>query len=152
MTRNLPSTFTTSRFDLTLDRFAPYGALLVRLVLASVFLSHVHAKIFDYTIPGTQQFFMAHGFPGWTVYPVIVAEVVGGAAFLLGLRSRWIALGVLPVMFGAITPHLGNGWIFSNPGGGWEFPAIVTVLLVAHALLGTGALSLDRWLERNRQV
>jgi putative oxidoreductase len=35
--------------------------------------------------------------------------------------------------------HLPNGWVFSAANGGWEFPALWTVLLVVQALLGAGA-------------
>jgi putative oxidoreductase len=45
-------------------------------------------------------------------------------------------------MLGAIVPHAANGFTFSNPGGGWEFPVLWTVLLIVQALLGDGAWSL----------
>ena len=32
-----------------------------------------------------------------------------------------LALAALPIMIGAIVPHAGNGFSFSNPGGGWEY-------------------------------
>ena len=38
--------------------------------------------------------------------------------------------------------HAGNGWMFSNPRGGWEFPAFWTVALIAQALIGPGAFAL----------
>jgi putative oxidoreductase len=38
--------------------------------------------------------------------------------------------------------HLPNGWLFSNPHGGWEFPALWIVLLIVQALLGPGAYAL----------
>ncbi len=43
------------------------------------------------------------------------------------------------VRFGA---HLGNGWAFSAPNGGWEYPAFLTATAFAHALLGDGKYAL----------
>lgn len=38
--------------------------------------------------------------------------------------------------------HVPAGWLFTNQGGGWEFPAMWTVLLFVQALLGDGAYAL----------
>ena len=61
---------------------------------------------------------------------------------VLGIRSRWAALAVVPVLAGATWAHAGSGWLFTNAGGGWEYPALLTVLAAAQALLGAGALAL----------
>ena len=45
-------------------------------------------------------------------------------------------------MIGATLQHVGSGWLFTNQGGGWEFPVFWTVALVAQALLGDGAFAL----------
>ncbi len=55
-----------------------------------------------------------------------------------------MALALAPILIGAlVTVHLGNGWVFSAPGGGWEYPAYLFVLCLAQALLGDGALALS---------
>jgi putative oxidoreductase len=46
------------------------------------------------------------------------------------------------VLLGALWVHSGNGWMFANPKGGWEFPAFWTVALIAQALIGPGAFAL----------
>ena len=38
--------------------------------------------------------------------------------------------------------HGGNGWVFSNQGGGWEYPAFLVVAAVVQVLLGDGAAAL----------
>jgi putative oxidoreductase len=48
---------------------------------------------------------------------------------------------LLPIMIGATLQHAGNGWLFTAPNGGWEFPAFWTVMLVVQALLGDGAFA-----------
>ena len=35
-------------------------------------------------------------------------------------------------------------WVFSNEGGGWEFPALLVVLAAAVALQGSGAYALRK--------
>jgi putative oxidoreductase len=40
--------------------------------------------------------------------------------------------------------HVANGWVFTAPNGGWEFPAFLTAMLLVQALLGDGAHAL-RW-------
>ena len=35
--------------------------------------------------------------------------------------------------------HLGNGWVFSAPNGGWEYPAFLAMASLVQALLGDGA-------------
>ena len=38
--------------------------------------------------------------------------------------------------------HGRNGWMFSNKGGGWEYPAFWTVALIVQSLLGDGPFAL----------
>lgn len=124
-------------------RTAPYAALVLRLGLGTLFLAHGLMKVFVFTIPGTVGYFESIGYPGFFAYLVILAEVGGGVALISGAWARWIALALVPVMIGATLQHVGNGWLFSAQGGGWEFPAFWTVLLGVQALLGNGAYALD---------
>jgi putative oxidoreductase len=118
------------------SRFAP---TLLRIGLGAVFLAHAYAKLAVFTLPGTVAFFEAHGLPGWTVYPVLAIELLGGLCLVAGAYVRLASLSLLPVMFGALVPHAANGWMFSNPGGGWEYVALLIVALTAQLLLGKGA-------------
>ncbi|MGQ9371041.1 DoxX family membrane protein [Azospirillum sp. A39] len=123
-------------------RTAPYAALLLRLGLGAMLLAHGLLKVFVFTVPGTVQFFESVGYPGLLAYPVILGEIGGGILLLLGLYARWVALALLPLLVGATLQHAGSGWLFSAPGGGWEFPAFWTLALVVQALLGDGAHAL----------
>jgi putative oxidoreductase len=135
------------RVDLSLLR--PYVPTALRIAVGVIFLGHAYAKATLYTFAGTEHYFVANGFPAWTVYPVFAIELVGGIAMILGLGTRWVSLALVPVMVGAIKPHVGNGMNFSNPGGGWEFPALLLVLLAVQVVLGSGALALDALLGRS---
>ena len=121
-----------------------YAALILRLSLGAMLLAHALLKVMVFTLPGTMQFFSSVGFPGWMAYPVIAGEIIGGVLLLGGLLTRWVALALLPIMLGALSVHLHNGWIFSAPNGGWEYPAFLTVALIVQSLLGPGAFALDQ--------
>ena len=121
-----------------------YAALLLRLSLGTLFIAHAALKYFVFTPAGTEQFFVSVGFPGFLAYVTIAAELVGGVLLLLGVQARIVALVLIPVLLGATWVHSGNGWLFTSPKGGWEFPAFWTVTLVIQALLGNGAFALSR--------
>jgi putative oxidoreductase len=71
-------------------------------------------------------------------------EAVGGILLVLGVRTREVAAALIPVLAGALWVHAGNGWVFSNAGGGWEYPLYLIVLNGAQVLLGEGAFALSR--------
>jgi len=49
----------------------------------------------------------------------------------------------MPVLLGAIfTVHGAAGFFFTNPHGGWEYPAFWSIALIVQALLGDGAYAL----------
>ncbi|MCW5731961.1 MAG: DoxX family protein [Alphaproteobacteria bacterium] len=121
---------------------APYGALLLRLALGTMWLAHGLLKVFVFGIAGTVGFFEQLGLPGPLAYLVILAEIGGGLLILLGLHGRFVSLALTPVMLGAAWVHAGNGWVFSAPNGGWEYPVFLIAAGLAHALLGDGALAL----------
>jgi putative oxidoreductase len=121
-------------------RTAPYAALLLRVSLGTLFLAHgLVLKVLTFGIPGTVGYFQSLGFPGSFAYLVMLGEIGGGLALILGAYTRVISLLLLPIMIGATLQHVGNGWVFSGNGGGWEFPVFWTVLLFVQALIGDGA-------------
>jgi putative oxidoreductase len=121
-----------------------YAALLLRVALGAMFLAHsVILKLFVYTLPGTAGFFQSLGLPGWSAYLTFAAEAVGGVLLILGVQSRWVALVLLPILVGATWTHAGNGWMFGNPNGGWEYPLYLSLLAVVQMLLGDGAFALS---------
>lgn len=119
---------------------ADLAALLLRVTMGVFFLAHAWLKIAVFTPAGTAQFFESIGFPGALAHAVIAAELAGGLALIAGVYTRWVSLALVPILLGSIyAPHGAAGFFFSNQGGGWEFPALWTVALVAQALLGNGA-------------
>jgi len=119
-----------------------YAALLLRVSLGVMFVAHGLLKVLVFTMPGTVGFFESIGFPGFLAYVVTAAEIGGGAMLIVGLYVRPVALALAPVLLGALQVHAGNGWLFTAEGGGWEYPAFLTLAAVVQALLGAGAYAL----------
>ena len=121
------------------------AALILRVTLGILFVLHAGLKIFVFTPAGTAGFFESIGFPGFLAYLVILAELFGGIALILGVATRWVSLALVPILLGSIyAPHGAAGFFFSNEGGGWEYPAFWAVALVVQSLLGDGAYRLRR--------
>jgi putative oxidoreductase len=121
-------------------RSISYGVLFLRLIAGFALLAHsLYLKVFVFTMPGTSSFFESIGLPGALAWLVLGVEVTTGAMLLLGFKTRYAALAAIPVLLGATWAHAGNGWLFSNTGGGWEYPAFWTAVLIAIALCGDGA-------------
>lgn len=120
------------------------GLLLLRLSLGLMYLAHAGLKLLVFTLPGTAQFFAAQGLPGVLAYAVFAAELLGGVALLLGVFSRQVALGLLPILLGAAWVHAPNGWVFNAQGGGWEYPVFLAAMSVVLWLAGDGAAALKR--------
>src|SRR5690606_6206163 len=77
-------------------------------------------------------------------YVVFTAEALGGIALIAGIQTRWVALLLVPIALGATWAHAGAGWLFTNDGGGWEYPLFSTAALIVQSLIGDGALALSR--------
>ncbi|HEY0148495.1 MAG TPA: DoxX family protein [Allosphingosinicella sp.] len=127
------------------NQLSDHAALLLRLSMGTLFLAHgLILKVLTFTPAGTAAYFASIGYPPVLGYVVIAAEIAGALALIAGVQVRLVSLLFVPLMIGAALQHLGNGWTFSNAGGGWEFPVFWTVLLFVQALLGAGSFSLAR--------
>jgi putative oxidoreductase len=124
-------------------RTAPYAVLLLRVITGVYMLTHGLIKLFVFTPAGTAGYFQSIGLPGWLGVVTMVIEIVGGIALVLGLGTRLVALIMVPVLLGAaLFGHGGNGFTFSNAGGGWEYPVLWAFVMAAIAGLGDGAYAL----------
>lgn len=121
---------------------APYGAFILRLSLGVMFIAHALLKLLVFTLPGTVKFFEMVGYPGFLAYIVFAAELVGGTLLVFGVFTRWVSVALIPILLGAAMVHAPNGWVFSAPNGGWEYPVFLAIACAVQALLGDGALAL----------
>ncbi len=115
-----------------------FSTTLLRLSLGVILLAHGLLKILVFTLAGTVGYFESLGLPGFSAYLVTFGEIALGLSLIIGLYTRLSALLSLPILLGAAWAHLGNGWVFSNQGGGWEFPVLLVVLAIVVAAQGAG--------------
>lgn len=123
------------------------GLLLLRAMLAVVFLWHGSQKLFGlfggYGIEGTAGWLGSIGVPLPTLSAVMagVAEFGGGLALATGFAFR---LTLPPLVFtmlvAAFVGHAGKGFDVQN--GGMEYPLTLAVAVTALILTGPGRLRL----------
>lgn len=130
------------------QRTAPYAALVLRLSLGMMFIAHALLKYAVFTLPGTVRFFESLGLPGPLAYATFFAELIGGALLVAGVATRWVSAALIPILLGALWAHAGNGWVFSGPNGGWEYPAFLAAAAAVQVLLGDGRFALGSVLAR----
>jgi putative oxidoreductase len=96
------------------------------------------------------------GIPAPVAALAIVTEFLAPLALIVGLGGRLAALGIAGVITGAMITHLPNGffmnWFGSLPAGaeGFEYHLLVLVMSLALVLQGSGSLSIDRLIQRQR--
>lgn len=129
-----------------------HGAFLLRLALGFMWISHALLKWHVFTLPGFAQWLDGKGLPGFMAWPVFLLEISGGTAIVLGFFGRYVSLLLLPILVVATGTHIPNGWVFTNAGGGWEYPVFLIVASLAHYLLGDGPLAVSHFLKRHSSV
>jgi putative oxidoreductase len=122
--------------------------LLIRTVLAAVFMFHGSQKLFGwfggYGIAGTAGFMESIGIPFPTFSTILagVTELGGGIVLLLGTGTRIAAIPMAFTMLVAIATVHRSG--FNAQSGGMEYPLTLGVVLVALALMGPGHFTANR--------
>lgn len=125
-----------------------WALLVLRLVLAAVFITHGYGKVFGMGISGVTNFFTQIGAPLPSISAPFVAviELAGGFALLFGAFTRVAAFLLACDMLGAmILVHAKNGFSGSK---GIEAVLGNFGMAVAIALVGAGAYSIDALLAR----
>jgi putative oxidoreductase len=141
------------------DRVAP---ALLRVALGLIMFPHgaQHALGWfgGYGFARTHQWMTETlGFPAALVTLAIGVELLAPVALVLGIGGRIAALGIVGLMVGAASTHLGNGffmnWFGGLPAGaeGFEYHLLVLAIGLAIAIEGSGAGSIDRALARRRE-
>jgi len=115
-----------------------WGLSLLRIHFGVILLAHGLLKVSVFTIPGTVVYFASLGLPSIVAYLTIFGEIAAGLALIFGVQTRLASILTVPILLGATFVHLGNGWLFSADGGGWEFPASLTAIALTIALMGSG--------------
>lgn len=118
------------------DISAPIG----RFLLVAIFIYSGLGKITGYA--ATQGYMEAMGVPGFILPLVIILEVLGGLAVLVGFKARWVAL--LMAIFSILSAIIFHP--FSDPEQQTSFMKNFAIaggflMIVAH---GAGAYAIDR--------
>ena len=121
------------------------GALLLRLLIGSLFITHLYWKFF--LLPGGVETWwgglMKCGYPTFVPAYVLSAEFAGALLLIPGVLSRYVALYAMPMMFGAAEFWLARkGFYFTKAGA--ELPLVWLALLGLQVLLGDGSHALVR--------
>lgn len=120
------------------QRTAPYAALLLRVVMGLLFITHIYWKFavrgFEPWLNGLHD--AGYGMP--VVIYILAVETVGAVLLIPGIFTRWVCLFALPVMLGASQFWLVRTGFFFTVGGA-EFTLFWSVALIVQALLGDGA-------------
>ena len=115
------------------------GILILRVSLGLVILAHsAYLKLVVFTLSGTADFFVSLGLPAVLAYVVFFTEVISGTALILGIKTRLFSALLIPILLGASWAHWSNGWLFTNAGGGWEYPLFLAAMALAQLNLGSG--------------
>ena len=129
------------------ESIAPYSYAIIRFAAGAIVVYHGYMKLFGGMItPVAQNVLAPLGFPmpvAWAWFLGLL-EFFGGIALALGLFTRPIAL-MFTIQLAVVTYwHSANGYFFSAPRGGWEYPLLLTVIYFAIFFRGGGRCALDR--------
>jgi putative oxidoreductase len=136
------------------------AALLLRLLLASLFIAHLYWKfaILPGGLPAWWAYLIKAGYPPVAPAYVLTAEFAGALLLIPGILTRYVACYAMPMMLGAA--HFWatrNGFYFTAAGA--ELPLVWLALLAIQAVAGDGAFAAVRspdprrmlaWLQRRR--
>lgn len=130
---------------------APYSYAIIRFIAGAILVYHGYNKLFGGIINGVaQNVIVPLGLPNplaWA-YFLGILEFFGGIALAIGFLTRPIAL-MLVIEFIVITWwHSGNGYGFSSPKGGYEYPLLLLVIYAAIFFRGGGRCSIDRMIGK----
>lgn len=122
--------------------------LVIRLTAGGMLLVHGITKLMNTTVTAFAANSLARrgiepSLP--LAYVVFFLETVGAVCIMLGLFTRVFAVAI-GIQFLVITfvAHWPQGFGWSNPRGGWEYPLFWGLIILAIGLRGGGPYSLDR--------
>jgi putative oxidoreductase len=130
---------------------SPYSYAIVRFIAGAILVYHGYNKLFVTGVqPVADHVVTTLGLPmpiAWA-YLLGILEFFGGIALAVGFLTRPIAL-MLTIEFIVITCwHLGNGYVFASPHGGYEYPLLLAVIYAAIFFRGAGRCSIDRMIGK----
>ncbi len=122
-------------------RTAPYGALLLRIVLGTLFIAHLGKKFF---VTGVDVWWLnlhQQGYPDWIIGYTLSVEFAAALLLIPGIYTRLVCLYAIPMMLGAAQYWWARkGFFFTDAGA--EAPLLWAGALFVQVLAGDGAYAL----------
>jgi putative oxidoreductase len=121
--------------------YAQYGIFVLRVAVGIDWI--VHAFLKTWRGMYTHEALLAkNGITPLLAWPTFSVEVIGGCAILLGWYTRQWAAFLLVFLAVVVWIKWPVGWLYSNAGGGWEYPLFWLFAQGALVLAGSGAFAL----------
>jgi putative oxidoreductase len=121
--------------------------LVIRLTIGGVLLVHGTEKVMNIGIAKFAAGLAARGIEPATLFAYVVFfnETVGAVFIMAGFLTRIVG-PMIAIEFIIITfvAHFPNGFAWTSPHGGWEYPLLWGLVFFAVALRGGGPYSVDR--------
>jgi putative oxidoreductase len=138
-----PGVFAALFNNATVDPvFAPYGIFLLRVAVGIDWI--VHALLKTWRGMYTHEALLAkNGITPLLAWPTFSVELIGGCAILLGWYTRQWSAFLLVFLTVVVWVKWPVGWLYSNAGGGWEYPLFWLAAQAALVLAGSGAFALQ---------
>lgn len=126
---------------------APYSYAIIRFISGAILVYHGYGKLFVSGVgPVAEHVVTPLGLPmpmAWA-YLLGLLEFFGGIALAVGFLVRPIALMLVIEFIVIVFWHAPNGYAFSSPRGGYEYPLLLLVIYAAIFFRGAGRCSIDR--------
>ena len=142
----------SSLLNRVLTSKAGVAALILRVPVGLILMAHGAQKLFGWFggngLAGTAGWMSSMGMEPGYLMAILAggAEFFGGIALVLGLLTRPAALVAAFTMLVAIfSVHISNGLFAAD--GGYEYALTLMVALLALAVQGGGAISMDKALS-----
>jgi putative oxidoreductase len=122
---------------------APYGLFLLRLAIGIDWLAHAFLKT-SRGMHTHEALLERNGITSLLAWPTFSLEVIGGLCIILGFYSRQWAAFLLIFLGVVVWVKWPVGWVYSNSGGGWEYPLFWLLAQMAFVLAGDGAFTIRK--------
>ena len=133
------------------------ASTILRLVLGIVFFAHGAQLMLGwfggYGLQGNMQYFthVLH-IPATLAFLAIAAQFFGGLALIAGFLTRIAAIGIaIDMLVAVLMVHLPFGffmnWFGAQKGEGYEFHALAIAMAVFLMIEGSGAISVNPYVE-----
>lgn len=131
-----------------------WQSIFIRLFMGYDLIPHFSEKLFagDMVRAGDIKAFTALGIsdPFNFVIAAGIIEFLGSLSLSCGILTRLGSFCLVIYLLVATTMghHFQLGFIWANPGGGWEYPVLWSSLIFTYAIVGANSFSVDNFISK----